>query len=189
MAVESTYTAAAPAAATSTEEDPMTETQEGRQGAVVERSLAFAVRGETATIKQSGVGVVATTGATDVRQSMAASVLSGGGVSLSQGAATAVVAAGDVEMRQGGAQWVFSAGDVSVEWGGAAVMAAPTVKVERGMVGLVLARHAELGDGVRVILQPRGAAALGAGVGLAVATVMAVAGAGALRRLVTRRRD
>ena len=74
----------------------MTETQEERQGAVVERSLAFAVRGETATIKQSGVGVVATTGATDVRQSMAASVLSGGGVSLSQGAATAVVAAGDV---------------------------------------------------------------------------------------------
>jgi hypothetical protein len=68
-------------------------------------------------------------------------------------------------------------------------MAAPTVKVERGMVGLVLARHAELGDGVRVLLQPRGAAALGAGVGLAVAAVMAVAGVGALRRLVTRRSD
>ena len=167
----------------------MTETKEERQGAVVERSLAFAVRGETATIEQSAVAVVATTGATEVRQSVAASVLSGGGVSLSQGAATAVVTAGDVELRQAGAQWVFSAGDVSVEWGGAAVMAAPTVKVERGMVGLVLARRAEFGDGVRVLLQPRGAAALGAGIGLAVATVMAVAGVGALSRVLSARRD
>jgi len=92
-------------------------------------------------------------------------------------------------VRQGGAQWMFSAGDVTVDWGGAALVAAPTVKVERGVVGLVLARRAELGDGVRVLLQPRGAAALGAGVGLAVATVMAVAGAGVLRRLVSGRRD
>jgi len=166
----------------------MTETQEERQDAVVERSLAFAVRGETATIGQSGVGVVATTGATEVRQSMVASVLSGGGASLAQGYATAIVAAGDAQVRQGGAQWLFSAGDVSVEWGGAAVVAAPTVKVERGMVGLVLARRAEFGDGVRVLLQPRGAAALGAGIGLAVATVMAVAGAGALSRVLSARR-
>jgi hypothetical protein len=167
----------------------MTETAEEREGAVVERSLAFAVRGETAMIRQSGVGVVATTGATEVRQSMVASVLSGGGASLAQGYATAIVAAGDAQVRQGGAQWILSAGDVTVDWGGAALVAAPTVKVERGMVGLVLARRAELGDGVRVLLQPRGAAALGAGVGLAVATVMAVAGAGALRRLLSGRRD
>jgi len=167
----------------------MTEAHEERQDAVVERSLAFAVRGETATIGQSAVGIVATTGATEVRQGVAASVLSGGGASLAQGYATALVTAGDAHVRQAGAQWMLSAGDVAVEWGGAAVVAAPTVKVERGVVGLVLARRAELGDGVRVLLQPRGAAALGAGVGLAVAAVMAVAGVGALTRLLSGRRD
>jgi len=167
----------------------MTETQDERRDAVVERSLAFAVRGDTASIGQSAVGVVATTGAAELRQGVAASVLSGGGVSLSQGYATALVAAGDAQVRQAGAQWLLTAGDVAVEWGGAAVVAAPTVKVERGVIGLVLSRQAELGEGVRVLLQPRGAAALGAGVGLAVAAVMAVAGVGALTRLLSGRRD
>jgi hypothetical protein len=165
----------------------MTDTQPGPREAVVEGGLAFAVRGDTATVRRSAVGVVATTGATEVRQSVAAAVLSGDGVSLTQGGATAVVAAGDAEIRQGGCQWLLSAGDVTVEWGGAAVMAAPSVKMERGTVGLVLARRAELGDGVRVLLQPRGAAALGAGIGLAVAAVMAVAGVGVFARLMSRR--
>ena len=167
----------------------MTDTQADPRGAVVERSLVFAVRGDTASVERSAVGVVATTGATEVHQSLAASVISGGGVSLSQAGATAIVAAGDAQLRQGGSQWLLAAGDVTVDWGGAAVVAAPVVKVERGFVGLVLARHAEMGDGARVLLQPRGAAALGAGLGLAVAAVMAVAGAGALARLLSRRGD
>lgn len=167
----------------------MTETQDEARQVVVERALAFAVRGDTATIGRSAVGVVATTGAAEVHQGVAGTVLSGGGASISQGYATALVTAGDAQVRQAGAQWLLTAGDVKMEWGGAAVVAAPTVKVERGVIGLVLSRHAELGDGVRVLLQPRGAAALGAGVGLAVAAVMAVAGVGALTRVLSRRGD
>ncbi len=167
----------------------MTDTQADPRGAAVERSLAFAVRGDTATVERSAVGVVATTGATEVRQSLAASVLSGGGVGLTQSGATAVVATGDATLRQGGAQWLLAVGDVTVVSGGAAVVAAPAVKVERGFVGLVLARDVELGDGARVLLQPRGAAALGAGIGVVVAALMAVFGAGSLARLLSGHRD
>jgi hypothetical protein len=165
----------------------MAETAGNANQVVVERSLACAVRGETATVSQSAVGAVATTGSIDVRQSLVGPVFSGSGVTLSQGGSTALVAFGDGTVRQGYAQWVFTTGDVTMEWAGAAVVAAPTVKVERGWVGLVLSRHTELAEGARVLLRPSGAAALGGAAGLALGALLLVGGSRGLSRLLSRK--
>ena len=54
---------------------------------------------------------------------------------------------------------------IDVRNGGAGIAIAGTVRVDRGGVGLLLARHAEIGEDTRVMLQPTGAAALGVGFG------------------------
>jgi hypothetical protein len=55
------------------------------------------------------------------------------------------------------------------------VMAARSVTVQRGMVGMVVGQNVTLGDETRVLLKPTGAAALAAGFGAGAITGLLLA--------------
>ena len=76
----------------------------------------------------------------------------------------------------------LAAGDVSFDKGGCAAVVAPTVRVERGGIGIALARRIEVGEGGRVLLRPGAAAALGIGLGIGFGLAVAVSAAWAGRR-------
>ncbi len=153
-----------------------------REARSISGRLVGVARGDALEVSRSAVGVATSRTDASVRQGMTAAVLAGGDVSVAQGYASVLAAAGDASVKQAGTQWLLAAGDVAVEYGGAALVAAPTVTVRRGLVGLLAARDAHLEEGAKVLFRPTGAAALGAAAGAAFAIVAAVAWAGLRRR-------
>jgi hypothetical protein len=155
-------------------------------GGAVQHGLIGMVRGEDVHIQQSGSVVTTARGAADVHQSASVAMVSGGDTSFTMSAAVVMPTLGDVRIDKGAAQWVIAAGDVSFDKGGCAAVVSPSVHVERGGVGLALARHVEIGDGGRVLLGPLAAAALGLGLalgmGLAVAASAGYVGVKAWQR-------
>ncbi len=141
----------------------------------VRSGLVGVARGASVAVQRGVVGVVASRASANVKQGMTGAVMAGGDASVTQGYATAVAAAGDATVKQAGAQWLLAAGDVDVDLGGALLVAAPRVTMHRGFVGLLAARNADIGEGVKVLLKPTGAAAIGAAFGVAFALVAAVA--------------
>lgn len=153
-----------------------------REARTIAGRLVGVARGDALEVSRSAVAVGASRGDLTLKQGVTGAVLAGGDASVSQGYVSALAAAGDATVRQAGAQWVLAAGDVGVEYGGAALVAAPTVTVRRGFVGLLAAREAQLEEGSKVLFRPTGAAALGAAAGAVFAVVAAVAWAGLRRR-------
>jgi hypothetical protein len=89
-------------------------------------------------------------------------------------AAVAVPTLGDLHMEKSGAQWVVAAGDVSIEKGGCGAAVAPTVRVDRGGVGVALGWHVDVGENSRVLFGPLAAVGLGLAFGVGFGLVMAV---------------
>lgn len=87
-------------------------------------------------------------------------------VSMTFSAALSVHAGGDVSMT-GSATPLLTAGrDARLSGASAGVVAAREARVESGMVGVLLAGSAELGDQTRVLMTGRDALLLGAAVGI-----------------------
>lgn len=143
--------------------------------ASIETSAIGSVSGRDVTMSMSAVGGVSASGGARIEQGLTGGVLTAGDVELHQAAAGAIIAGGDVEVTQGGSQWLLAAGDVTVGQGGAAAIAARSVSIQKGWVGVVASPHAQIGDGVKVVLDPKGAAIFGAAVGSMIALGIALA--------------
>jgi phage baseplate assembly protein gpV len=141
----------------------------------VETSAIGSLTGRDVTISVSAVGGVNASGGVRMERSGAAGVLSAGDVELQQAGAGVLLVGGDVAIERGGAQWMLSAGDIAVETGGALAIAARSVSIKEGWVGIVASPHAEIAEGVRVVLDPKGAAIFGAALGSMIALGIALA--------------
>jgi hypothetical protein len=119
---------------------------------------------DVAELKMSAVGVLKTQSAL-FKGSAVALALPKGDATLSWSSASVLAAGNDVHVSYGGGQVMAAGNSIDVRNGGAGIAIAGTVRVDRGGVGLLLARHAEIGEDTRVMLQPTGAAALGVGFG------------------------
>ncbi len=101
-----------------------------------------------------------------VEQAGGIAYLSSGDMSLSQGGSRLVVAGGDVSIAQGGSNAVLAGGDVSISQGGGMLVAARSVETDHSYVGVALGGSVTLQDS-KVLLDPPAAAALGAGLAIA----------------------
>jgi len=139
----------------------------------LDKSAMLKAEADHADVRMSAVALLnAQTAA--LRFSSAAVTLAKGDASLSFSSGQIVTARNDVHVANGGGQVLAAGNSIDVRNGGAALMAARNIRVERGAVGVLLAQHADIADGVRVLFRPAGAAALGvgAGVGFAASLLM-----------------
>ena len=141
--------------------------------AEVQRGLIGIVRAGDAHIQQSASVLTTAKGGADLHQSASVALVSGGDTSMKMSAAVAVPTMGDLHIEKGGAQWAIAAGDVSFDQGGCAVAVAPSVRVDRGGIGVAFGWHVDVGENSRVLLGPLAAVALGLAFGLGMGLVMA----------------
>ena len=130
--------------------------QAGAEGAEVRHGLIGMVRAGDAHVRQSASVLTTAKGGADLDQSASMALVSGGDTSMKMSAAVAVPTLGDLHIEKGGAQWAVAAGDVSFEKGGCAVAVAPSVRVDRGGVGVALGWHVDVGENSRVHLRAAG---------------------------------
>lgn len=115
-----------------------------------------------ASVRMSAVGYLAADHA-ELRMSPAAIAHVKGPLDLRFSSASLLAAGGDARVQYGACQMVAAKGDVSLNTAMAGAVLSRQTRVERGLVGMLVANDVELADGARVILRPAGAAALGAG--------------------------
>lgn len=137
------------------------------------KSAVRHVEAEHAEVSMSAIGVLKSDAAS-FKMSSAGVTLAGTNAELSLSTATVVAARRDITLTTAGGQWITAGNNLAVRNGGAAVMAARSITVDRGAVGLVIAQHAHLGDGARVLLEPRRGVVLAGsfGVGALCATLL-----------------
>jgi hypothetical protein len=70
-------------------------------------------------------------------------------------------AGGDIIVNAGGAAVMTAGGDVHINGGGGLLLVSQRSQVESGAIGILLAQHAELHPGVRVLLTTRQALIIG----------------------------
>jgi hypothetical protein len=137
------------------------------------KSAMLRAEADQADVRMSAVGLLSTQAAS-LRFSSAGATLPRGDVTMSFSNGQLVTARNDMHIANGGGQVMAAANSIDVRNGGAGLMVARQIRVERGAVGLLLAQQAELADGVRVLLQPAGAAAVGVGAGVGFAAGLLV---------------
>jgi hypothetical protein len=147
----------------------------------VNKSALGRAQADTAELKFSAVGALTTQTATLKASSVAAALVKGD-ASLAWSSAQLVGSAHDITLNNSGGQLMVAGNSIDVRTGGAAVMAARTITVQRGLVGMVLAQNADLGDDTKVLLKPAGAAAMGAGFGAGAIVGLVFAARGLRRR-------
>ncbi|MBM3146700.1 MAG: hypothetical protein FJ000_02260 [Actinobacteria bacterium] len=130
--------------------------------ASLDKTAVVKLQAAQADVRMSAVGLLSTESA-QLKMSPAALTYARGPVELKLSSANMLVTGGDVNVQYGGAQLLAAGGDARLATAAAGAVIAREVHVERGLVGMLVARDAELADGARVILRPSGAAALGAG--------------------------
>ena len=101
----------------------------------------------------------------EVRQAGVTAALAGGNMDLAQGGAQLALVGGSLSIAQGGANAVIAGGDATIAQGGAVVLVSKSVKVDQGIVGVLLAPKAEL-ENTTVVFSPQAAAALGGALAL-----------------------
>ena len=154
--------------------------------AEIRHGLVGLVRAGVARVEQSVAVLTTARGGAELRQSASVAVISGGDTDLTMAAAVAVPSLGDVTIDKGGAQWVVAAGDVTVDRGGAGVAVAPSVRDERGVLGVALGWHVDVGQGGRVLFGPRAAAVFGVAAGVAAGVILVAGGAYAAGKTLKR---
>jgi hypothetical protein len=161
--------------------------QAGAEGKEVLHGVVGLLRAGDVHVQQSASVLTTAKGGADLDQSAVGALVSGGDTSMKMSAAVAVPTLGDLHIEKGGAQWAIAAGDVSFEKGGCAVAVAPSVRVDRGGVGVALGWHVDVGESSRVLFGPLAAVALGlafgAGMGLAMAVSAGYAANKALKNM------
>jgi hypothetical protein len=139
----------------------------------VRHGLIGLLRAGDSHVQQSAAVLATAKGGADLHQSASVALVSGGDTSMTMSAAVAVPTLGDLRIEKGAAQWAIAAGDVSFDRAGCAVAVAPTVKVDRGGVGVALGWHVDVGENSRVLFGPLAAVGLGLAFGVGVGLVMA----------------
>ena len=99
-----------------------------------------------------------------VRQAGVTAALSSGDMTMTQGGGNFAIAGGNLSITMGGSNAIIAGGDVAIEQGGAVVLAAKSVDVRQGFVGVVLAGDVRLEES-RVLMSTGQAAAAGAALG------------------------
>jgi hypothetical protein len=107
----------------------------------------------------------------EVRQAGVTAAISGGDYTVQQGGTQFAVVGGSLSVTQGGSQALLVGGDATITQGGAVAMISRSVKIDRGIVGVLLAPNAELTDST-VVFTPRAAGALGGALALGVGVIL-----------------
>lgn len=128
----------------------------------VDRKAALKIEAGEASVRMSAVGYLSADSAV-FKMSPAALTYARGPVELKFSSASVLASADDVHLQYSGSQIVAAKGDVRLGTAAAGAVLSGRSHVERGLVGLLIAKDVELGEGARVMLRPAGAAALGAG--------------------------
>jgi hypothetical protein len=92
-------------------------------------------------------------------------------ISVTNGGAVAMLAGGNVNISSGGAQLMAAGGDMHIEEGGGMILVSRQARVNKGVIGFLLAREAVIGEDSRVIFNTPQAIALGAALGAVFATL------------------
>ena len=122
----------------------------------------------------SAVGAIVASHDVTMTASGAGAVAAQGNATVERGGAAAIVAGGDISVTQGGAELILAGGSVTMESAGAGIVAARSVSVTDGWVGLAIGNNVELGEGVDVMFGPREAVFVGAAFGAVFALVLAL---------------
>ena len=107
------------------------------------------------------VGLAQVDGDANICLSAAPIVSAKGDATFRQAYASAFISGGDVSISQGGAPLIIGR-EITIDTGGAAALVASDVKVRRGWIGLLFARHADVSEDSRVLLDTKGALILAA---------------------------
>jgi len=99
-----------------------------------------------------------------VRQAGVTAAICSGDLSMTQGGGNFAVAGGNLSITMGGSNAILAGGDVEIQQGGAVLLAAKSVSVSQGFVGVALGAEVKL-EGSRVLLSTPQAAAFGAAIG------------------------
>jgi len=123
------------------------------------------IESEVVELQNVSIGSVDAQKAT-VSRALVRSLTAQDDVAMTLSSALSVHAGGDVSMTGSASLLVMAARDVRLNNSSAAVMTAREARVESGMVGVLLAGSATLGDQTRVVLSGRDALLFGAAVGI-----------------------
>lgn len=100
-----------------------------------------------------------------VRQAGVTAAISSGDLTMTQGGGNFAIAGGNLSITMGGSNAILAGGDVEIQQGGAVFLAAKSVNVNQGFVGVALGVDVQLEDS-RVLLATPQAAAFGAALGV-----------------------
>jgi len=123
------------------------------------------IESEVVELQNVSIGSVDAQKAT-VSRALVRSLTAQDDVAMTLSSALSVRAGGDVSMTGSASPLVMAARDVRLNNSSAAVMTAREARVESGMVGVLLAGSATLGDQTRVVLSGRDALLFGAAIGI-----------------------
>ncbi len=129
---------------------------------MLDKAATLRVTGETVEVKMSAAGVVK---ADSVNTSMSAAAVTyaGDDADLSWSRAGLVAAGKEVRMSYAVAQLALAGKRLRVSSGGLGAVLTRQAQVDRGYIGLLVAGKAQIADDTKILLQPTGATALGAG--------------------------
>jgi len=124
----------------------------------IERVMKKTLRSEGAVISTSAIGALAASNDASVTKSVSFATLAGHDALLQTTSSTLAIAGHDLKLSKGGAEVMLVAGDAHVE---------------RGFIGVLVARKADLTQGSRVLMTLPMALGLGAVAGAVFALVSA----------------
>ena len=110
----------------------------------------------------SAVAIASIDGDAEINTSVVPLLIAKGDIDFHQAYASTAIAGGTVHVHQGGSPFML-AKQLTIEQGGGAVMVAGEATVERSFVGFVLARHANVSDDSRILLDGKSAAVIAVG--------------------------
>jgi hypothetical protein len=123
----------------------------------VTKSVVGLLKGRDVRLDRSGAGIAVAEGSISILNGGCGPVLANGGITIRNGGCGPLVANGDVSIENGGAQVILAAGGARLG--------------RNAFVGVVVSPKVTIEDGARVLTTSLLPMALGAGVGIAVATL------------------
>jgi hypothetical protein len=93
--------------------------------------------------------------------------VAGENVHVERAGGIAFMARKHLTVERGGGQWFVSAGNLDIRQGGGTALVARTARVDRGVIGALVAWNVHLAPGARVLLRVTPAVSVAAAVGFA----------------------
>ena len=89
----------------------------------------------------------------------------GENVRVERGGGIALIARNNLSIERGGGHWLVSAGNLEIRRGGGTALVARTARMDRGVIGALVAWNVHLAPGARVLLRATPAVSVAAAVG------------------------